>query len=226
MGGGLGVRELVHVGLLSSAFWVAFVPLLRGGRSSNDGSRAIVALLLGAGFAHAGWATLHLQVVRHAAWVILDPSRGFCVLFVPLGFLAAAPWRHGVGPALAFLGLAFTTLPLALATARLGCLVAGCCHGPATSLPWGVRAAGSTAAVHPTPAYEMLGLVCLSALIARAPERMRAGVFCAGFGALRIVLEPWRTEVSLGAPLVTPALLAMLWVLTGAALCAASVRRA
>ncbi|MEI2607831.1 MAG: prolipoprotein diacylglyceryl transferase family protein [Candidatus Promineifilaceae bacterium] len=44
---------------------------------------------------------------------------------------------------------------------RIGCTLAGCCHGTATSLPWAIHLHGET--VHPTMIYE--GLLNLGLLI-------------------------------------------------------------
>ncbi len=91
--------------------------------------------------------------------------------------LGVGAWRlrrHGVP-----LGEAMNTLvlavPVAHATARLGCLLAGCCHGAPTELPWGIvyPTALETAPhsghgplgtplgipLHPSPIYEMLAEV-------------------------------------------------------------------
>ncbi len=38
------------------------------------------------------------------------------------------------------------SIPFAVALVRVGCLLAGCCHGTATDLPWGVRFPADTAA--------------------------------------------------------------------------------
>ncbi len=65
-------------------------------------------------------------------------------------------------------------LPLAAAMAvgRLGCFFHGCCHGIATTLPWGVDF-GDGILRHPTQLYESLfHLACAMALIAarRVPQ--------------------------------------------------------
>ena len=44
---------------------------------------------------------------------------------------------------------------IGLAIGRIGCLCAGCCHGTATSLPWGVDP-GDGVSRHPTQLYEAL----------------------------------------------------------------------
>lgn len=163
------------------------------------GVRAALALALGALCAHLGWAALYAHLVREDPASLLAPI-GFSVLFVPLGLLAATPWRAPRDERDAFLAAAFGALPLALASARLGCIAAGCC-GPLVAV--GLDAAG---------------LVALHALVRSAPRRWTASLVMMGFGALRLAIEPLREEPSLGAPLVPAALLAAGWVALGVAL--------
>ena len=104
----------------SAAFWIALSLYAR--RGGPRPARFACALALGAAFAHGGWLLLHAMqtwpALRARPGLLLDPSLGFCVLFLPLGplLLERAP-------------AAFASLPLALAVARLGCLAAGCCQG-------------------------------------------------------------------------------------------------
>lgn len=97
-------------------------------------------------------------------------------------------------------------LPTAVLVGRIGCLLAGCCHGtvthswpgiiyPAGSAPFmrqlasGQLASGATASlpVHPAQLYEILFLICLVALVASVRGRLKrdnslftlmAGLYC------------------------------------------------
>jgi hypothetical protein len=104
----------------SAAFWTALSLYAR--RRGPRPARFACALALGAAFAHGGWLLLHATAtwpaLRARPGLLLDPSLGYCVLFLPLG-----PLLLQRSPA------AFASLPLALAVARLGCLAAGCCQG-------------------------------------------------------------------------------------------------
>jgi hypothetical protein len=173
---------------LCGAFWTAVFLFHR--REPTDRSvRFVLALGLGALFAHVGWALLHLPLVREHPWAVLDPAKGFCVLFVPLGPLLLAPW-----------GTALSTLPLAIAVARLGCLAAGCCGG---------------ANGEPTQLYEIAGLVALHTAVWRLPDRWVTPAVLAGLGLVRLAVEPWRAAPPLGEPMVSAATLAALWVALG-----------
>jgi hypothetical protein len=158
--------------------------------------RFVLGLAMAAVFAHVGWASLHWDAVRNAPLASMDLATGHCVLFAPLGVLLFTR-----SPA------AFRVLPLAFAVARAGCVAAGCCHGPGGQ---------------PTPLYEMGGLVFLHALVRRSADRQVVPVFCAGFGLVRLGVEPWRAVPPLGAPAIAPAWIAAAWVAVGIAIAAAS----
>jgi hypothetical protein len=179
---------LLQILALSGAFWTAVFLYYRREQAGNPG-RFVFGLGLGALLAHLGWALLHLPLVREHPWAVLDPAKGFCVLFVPLGPLLLTPWAA-----------ALSTLPLALAVARLGCLVAGCCGG---------------AHGEPTPLYEIAGLVALHAVVWRLPDRWVVPTVLAGLGLVRLGVEPWRAAPPLGEPMVSAATIAALWLALG-----------
>lgn len=88
------------------------------------------------------------------------------------------------------------------AFARLGCFLAGCCHGLPTTLPWGVTypqgtpaelAFGPGVAVHPYPLYEAALLTAIAMVAARG-----AGILAPLVAYLvgRLVLETTRGDVS------------------------------
>jgi hypothetical protein len=184
---------------LSTAFWVALFGFHARAGADHFGVRPVIALALGALFAHLGWAALYAHLVRGNPASLLAPT-GFSVLFVPLGLLAAAPWRAPRDEREAFLAAAFGALPLALATARLGCITAACC-GPLVAV-----------------ALDATGLVALHALVRRTAQAWTVPLVMIGFGALRLALEPLRDAAPLGAPLVPVAALAAAWVALGAAI--------
>ena len=175
---------------LSGACWTGVLSFARHG-GHRGGMRFVLGLGLGAVLAHAGWAMLHWRAVAVHPSAILDLSRGYCVLFAPLGVLLFTR-----SPA------AFRALPLAFAVARAGCLAAGCCRGPGGE---------------PTPLYEIGGLVLVHAVVRRSADRWVVSVFCAGFGLVRLGVEPWRAAPPLGEPAISPAWIAAAWVAAGVA---------
>ena len=188
----------------SAAFWTALFLYTRGARPARS-VRFGLALALGAAFAHAGWLLLHAPAawpaLRARPGLLLDPSLGFCVLFLPLGPLL-----------LERSAAAFASLPLALAVARLGCLAAGCCHGTPTSAPWAVGG------LHPTALYEVAGLLALHGAVSRAEARLAAPLVLGGIGALRLQIDPLRAGPPLGVPIVAPGAVAAGWLALAAVL--------
>jgi hypothetical protein len=210
---------------LCAAFWVAVFGFLQRAPEGVDRLRLPIGLALGAGFAHVGWSALHVASLWQKPWALADLGAGFSVLFVPLGLLASAPWRAEPDRRDAYLGAALGCLPLAQAVARLGCLVAGCCWGTPTDLPWGVRPPGELTSRHPVPVYELAGLLALQLCLRSVRRERAAGPVLAGLGSLRLVLEPWRATPPLGPPLVSPSALAAVWLLVGWTLYCVSSRR-
>ncbi len=181
------LRGALQLLALFGAFWAAVLSY-RGDRPV----RFVGGLALGAFFAHLGWALLHWPVPGGARG-LLDPT-GFTVLFLPLGLVLLAP-----GAA------AWRALPRALAVARAGCMAGGCCGGIAA--PWG--------GLHPTPLYEIASLLLLHLGLRRLPDRWVGPAFLAGFGLLRLLVEPWRAPPALGEPWIAAAWIAGCWVAVG-----------
>ena len=181
--------ELAHPAFLGAALWTAALGY-RGARPF----RFLAALALGALCTRLGWALLHGPELALDAATLLAPGAGYCVLFLPVGPLVlareSAAWR---------------ALPLAVAVARTGCLVGGCCGGVETA--WG-RA--------PTALTEVALLLGLHRAVCGVPDPRRAGVFLLGFGLVRVLVEPWRAAPPLGDPSVPPTLLALGWAASGA----------
>jgi prolipoprotein diacylglyceryltransferase len=214
--------ERLQPWILCAAFWLA----VWGGRRA--GPRLLAGLALGGLLAHAGWLLLHLDrwmaaiaelpgaglplLVRGA----LDPLRGHSLLFLPLGLLVVmrAPGMR-CGATSVQMAAAFRALVPALAVARVGCLTSGCCHGLPTDLPWAMPLAGEGGRVHPVPLYEILCWLLLAAALGRLPERLVAPFFMIGFGATRLIVEPWRAPPPLGEPWIPVQLVAAIWVAAG-----------
>ncbi len=201
--------------LLIAAFWVAVLAYAASGGRGRWAGRFIVGLALGAGLAHLVWVLLRPGLLWAQPAVLWNPTLGVTMLAVPLGLLLTVP---GVTPQRAraqYMAIALGSLPLALAMARLGCFVSGCCHGVATDLPWGVRLPGGAGAVHPTPLYEIAGYVALFGVVRHLPRNYWAGAVLVGLGLIRLAVSPWRTSASLGDPLVSAPWLAALWIPIG-----------
>ena len=113
-----------------------------------------------------------------------------------------------------------TWMPLGHAFGRAGCLLAGCCWGAPTDVPWSLRfgpqsvafgagevprAGDHTVPLHPTQLYESLGLLALFAV--QLAIRRRRGIeapwrpalrYLVGYGVLRFIVEIFRGDPSRG----------------------------
>jgi phosphatidylglycerol:prolipoprotein diacylglycerol transferase len=109
--------------------------------------------------------------------------------------LDAWRWLDAAAPALA----------LVVAVGRLGCLMAGCCWGGPTGMPWGVVFTESHAAplnipLHPTQAYYFIAnLIIVAFLLARRKSAAFRGelilLFVLLYVTSRSIIDPFR-----GAP--------------------------
>jgi phosphatidylglycerol:prolipoprotein diacylglycerol transferase len=99
-------------------------------------------------------------------------------------------------------------LCVAAAVGRVGCLLAGCCHGRPTGFPWGIvypRGSlasglfGAGVAVHPTPLYEATALLVLAAGLSRVRGTARPGAlwlrFLAAYCVLRLLTDLTRGDL-------------------------------
>jgi phosphatidylglycerol:prolipoprotein diacylglycerol transferase len=113
-----------------------------------------------------------------------------------------------------------TWMPLGHALGRVGCLLAGCCWGAPTDVPWALEfgpesvaymigevphAGTHTVALHPTQLYEAIGLLVLFVVLllvrrARGIETpwRQASRYALGYGLLRLVVEVFRGDPSRG----------------------------
>jgi phosphatidylglycerol:prolipoprotein diacylglycerol transferase len=110
-------------------------------------------------------------------------------------------------------------VPLGLAYGRMGCLLAGCCFGRNSALPWALRfpphspatdkqlelhqlhsALQASLPVHPTQIYESIGCLLLSTvlIVYLHPKKRYDGqvfiAFLAGYAVLRFALEFFRND--------------------------------
>jgi phosphatidylglycerol:prolipoprotein diacylglycerol transferase len=115
--------------------------------------------------------------------------------------------------------MAGMVVPLGLGFGRMGCLLAGCCFGSQTDVPWAMRFPGGSPAseahykahvlsspfldshaVHPTQIYESAASLLLSAVLLlwlHSRKRYDGQVFLTfvgAYAAVRFVLEFWRAD--------------------------------
>lgn len=92
---------------------------------------------------------------------------------------------------------------LGLGIGRLGCLMAGCCYGAVTGLPWGIRYPHGHVTfpehVHPSPLYESFAMILVAGLLAwvdrhKRFEGLTGWMFVVLYGIVRFVLEYYRGD--------------------------------
>jgi hypothetical protein len=189
---------------LCAAFQVA---LFEFGRShdGHDAPRMIVGLVLGALSAHLGWVAIHWPA-EIAIGSLASPA-GFSVLFVPIGVWLVAPLQDA--PRRAYLAHGIGSLPLAIATARLGCVVAGCCGGDRYS----------------TQLIEVFLCTALALATRRLPSRLVASVCLAGLAGSRLLVEPLRGPSPHGMPAIPAEAIAATLLVLGAGALVRTVAR-
>ena len=197
------------------AFWFLRTRTAKLGLKTDDDFWILVNVILISGF---GGGRL-LYILEYTRWfsrdfwlTLVSPSHGFSVLggfiSVPLALALFARWKR-----ISFLRVFDTVCvmaPLGHVFGRFGCLLAGCCHGRPTDVPWAIRFTDPASQVpqvwlgvplHPTQLYEAAGnaviALCLYQLLKRT-ENGRPGLvaasYFAAYGVLRFFEEYYRGD--------------------------------
>ncbi|MDG2335313.1 MAG: hypothetical protein P8Q97_13900 [Myxococcota bacterium] len=205
----------------SLAFWVALVAY-RG----RFQMRFLLGLGLGALLGRLGWILLFFP--QAGAWLVpgpvesggfgalavglLQPGSGASVLFLPLGplLLGLAGGRRA---ARVFWASSARALAPALAMARLGCVVSGCCSGRRPFV--GSGEPGARVWAYPTAEVECVAWLFVSVWLARVPQARAPAAFLLAFGGLRLGIQPLRAELPLGDAWLDPSWIALVWLFLG-----------
>lgn len=203
IGSSVSQLQLVGLGLLTALFWV----VRTARRDAVSRVEAVAFFSLGAVAAVVGGRTWALL-----SWWLRDPV-GFRVVLDPLepaGYASAGALLGAAAAALlarSTFGLSFWRVAdavtpaafLALAFARLGCVVERCDPGRPTDA-WGVIYPDG-AQLHAFGAYialPMMLVVLLShVFVVDRPAGVRAGIMIAAYGMIRFTAEFWRDTPTL-----------------------------
>mgnify|MGYP001571272748 CR=1 FL=1 len=113
--------------------------------------------------------------------------------------------KHAL-PLLKIVDIAAVALPLAHAIGRLGCFAAGCCHGHATTMPWGISLNSDLVerhlrgfSIHPTQLYESLSLFGLFFFLRARRRRVKfdgelAVIYVFAYSIIRCIVEAFRGD--------------------------------
>ncbi|MGE5316856.1 MAG: prolipoprotein diacylglyceryl transferase family protein [Chloroflexota bacterium] len=108
-----------------------------------------------------------------------------------IGFLIAIAWLKERISVLQ--GIA-VPLILALSLQNIGCLMAGCCHGTATDLLWGITYPGHLHAVHPVQLLLFIATMLVAAITYRSQSYFKSPVSPLFFGLSLFFLAKMLTE--------------------------------
>ncbi len=197
------------------SFWLLRTRISWLGLKGEDDFWILINVILGSGF--GGGRILYLfeytKPFSTEFWrAAISPSQGFSVLggfiSVPIALWLFARWRK-----ISFLrlfDLVCVMAPLGHMFGRFGCLLAGCCHGRPTDVPWAITFTDPRSQVpqvwlgvplHPTQLYEaacngVLAIVLYKCLVRwehEAPGRVAAAYFAA-YGVVRFFEEYYRGD--------------------------------
>lgn len=167
---------------------------------------AFVAGLLGARW--LAWLAGPASETRPLWSILAIGDGGGMSIYGAIGLSALAGARFGRSRGLDLWEvsdtLAFAFAP-AIAVARLGCFLNGCCYGKATTVPWGLVAGGAPNHVnfgipsHPTQLYEAGAAFALFAILWRMRRRRQfvgqlTVTFLAGYALFRFFNEMFRGD--------------------------------
>jgi len=128
-------------------------------------------------------------------------------------------------PVLRTLDVLIPIVPIGQAIGRIGCFLAGCCHGIPSDVPWALSFQNGLyptyVKVHPTQFYEMFIYLCVFILLWKLRKKeMKHGLkfslylVLAGFG--RFIVEFYRLNPKILFLLTVPQIIAILSIMLGA----------
>lgn len=224
------------------AFWFLRRRAAKAGLKTDDDFWILVNVILGSGF--VGGRILYLfeytRWFSPAFWrAMVSPSSGFSVLGafvgVPLGIWLFCR-RRGV-PFMRLLDTICVMAPFWHVFGRFGCLLAGCCYGRPTAVPWGITFTDPLSQVpaewlgtklHPTELYEAGGNALIAAalylLLVKTEDKkpgLVAACYFAAYGIERFFEEFYRGDTvpaGFGLPLTAGQALGLGLIVFGAAL--------
>ncbi len=165
-----------------------------------------------------GARVLHVIVTweeyADSLWSIFNLRSGGLVWYGGMIMVIVAIWGYTKWKGMKFYRVAdILAGPMlaGLAVGRIGCLMAGCCYGKPSNLPWAIRypdnpmlspdIAGKL--VHPSPVYELIAcliIAAISAYLLRHKTKDGQGTWTAFmlYSVVRFILEFWRGDAVRG----------------------------
>ncbi len=177
--------------------WVTVAAILGGGAGTH----------LLSGFVY--WVSLDRSSIAFRSGLEGMTDTGVFI-FAELAIVLVA-WWFKARP-LAVLDAAAFAAAIGSPIGRFGCLLAGCCYGQPTMMPWGFHypadhpgtIAAHGLALHPTPLYMSLGVGCIWLVLLQrirrnAPEGQILLLAWIGYALVRCTVEFFRADVARGS---------------------------
>lgn len=194
----------------------------------------LIGTIVGVIGARLLWIASNLPMSWYEAIEIWEG--GFAVQGTMIAILICMPFylRSIKVAALPLLDLVSVYVPLMHAISRLGCFLAGCCHGLPTNLPWGVIYTHPDVqipdhfkfiAIHPTQLYSVAMLFGIFLLMRYyfQPRLLKTGELTACYlilaGIERIIVDFWRADREFFAITNTQFLSVHQWIGVGIIIC-------
>lgn len=191
--------RLKKIGLDKDTFWnlifIAFIGALAG-------SKLLYILV--------SWPHLGATLAEKLSNIVHDFRYGFVFFGGMIVSVAALVWymKKKRLPVLQTSDFLIVALPLGHALGRIGCFLAGCCHGRPTDMPWGVAFTNPHSLVapellgvhiHPTQLYEAAGNLILFFILHYAYKKPhKAGVilveYVICYSLMRFIIEFFRGD--------------------------------
>lgn len=155
-----GYGLMITIGIIAALFLLIYRSRRKRYNEDNIWDMAILAIICGVIGGKVLYIITDIKYIIEQPSVLKSIGNGFVIYGAVFGgILTVYLYSRKKGwDALSVFDLAIPSLPLAQGFGRIGCFLAGCCYGSATTLPIGVEFSNSPFAsvnvhVHPTQIY-------------------------------------------------------------------------
>ena len=188
-----------RIGLSENEFWASIWCMLAG---ALIGAKGLFVIL---GWEHYASGQMNFWRDFRTGFVFFGGLVGAALAGFAFGWVRGLGFRRGAD----YYAVA---LPVGNALVRIGCFLAGCCHGKPSGLPWALSMTHPLTLtpesfrgvpLHPVQLYEAAGLLAVAGVCRWALWRVEAGRFPEGsafrlylalFGLLRLAMDFFRGD--------------------------------
>ncbi|MGI6680582.1 MAG: prolipoprotein diacylglyceryl transferase [Bdellovibrionota bacterium] len=128
---------------------------------------------------------------------------GALLTIIPFLIYVGKKYKFSV---LKYLDIFMVVLPLGHSIGRIGCFLAGCCHGKPTNMPWGVKLYSDivepslkSVSIHPVQLYESFSLFILFIILYKLYQKRDfdgkiLSLYFILYGIIRFIMEEFRGD--------------------------------